>query len=144
MASYYAQIDVNLYEGDGNLKKATTPKPTMLLTTKPKVQTNKQKNFTFPTKITTALIASASFANSSIGAYTGNKNLQSNISSSLGILGVGIATIKNPILGAIAISSYAIKRSVDISIQEKNSYQQSMYNQSYLGRMTTSNSRWRG
>ena len=49
MASYYAQIDVNLYEGDGNLKKATTPKPTMLLTTKPKVQANKQKNFTFPT-----------------------------------------------------------------------------------------------
>ena len=47
MASYYAQIDVNLYEGDGNIKKATTPKPTMLLTTKPKVQTNKQKNFTY-------------------------------------------------------------------------------------------------
>ena len=147
MASYYAQIDVNITDNSGAVVKTTTPKPPKtkkVIVPKPADNTEKSSFSSSSTKIAGALLTGIAFANSSIGSYTGNKNSQSNISATLGVIGVGISLIKNPMLGGIAIASYSVKRITDMAIEQKNSEQESRYNQSYIGKMTTSGSRWKG
>ena len=147
MASYYAQIDVNITDNSGSSVKTTTPKkpkPLKLPPPKPSDNTEKSEFSSSSTKVVGALLTGMAFANSAVGSYTGNKHTQSNISSTIGILGVGLSLVKNPLLGGIAIASYSVKRITDMAIEQKNSQQQSEYSQSYLGKMTTSGSRWRG
>lgn len=147
MASYYAQIDVNITDNSGSVVKTTTPKKPKikkLKPPKPADNTEETKFSSSSTKVAGALLTGMAFANSAIGSYTGNKTTQSNISATLGVLGVGLSLIKNPLLGGIAIASYSVKRITDMTIEQKNSEQQSQYSQSYLGKMTTSGSRWRG
>lgn len=147
MASYYAQIDVNITDNSGAVVKTTTPKKPKikkLEPPKPSDNTDNSKFSNSSTKITGALLAGMAFANSSIGSYTGNKTTQSNISATLGAIGLGISLIKNPALGSIAIATYSIKRITDMAIEQKNSQQQSEYSRTYLGKITTSGSRWKG
>lgn len=147
MASYYAQIDVNITDNSGTVVKTTTPKPPKtkkVKTFKPADNTEKSSFSISSTKITGALLAGMAFANSSIGSYTGNRASQSNTSSALGVLGIGVTLVKNPVVGSIAIATYSVKRIVDMEIEQRNSEQQSAYSQSYMGKMTTSGSRWKG
>lgn len=147
MASYYAQIDVNITDNSGAVVKTTTPKPPKpkkVTIPKPADNTEKSSFSSSSTKITGALLTGIAFANSSIGSYTGNKTSQSNISATLGVIGVGLSLIKNPMLGGIAIASYSVKRITDVAIEQKNSEQQSEYSRTYLGKITTSGSRWKG
>lgn len=147
MASYYAQIDVNITDNSGAVVKTTTPKkpkPKKLPPPKPSDNTEKSTFSSSSTKITSALLASMAFANSAIGSYTGNRTSQSNVSATLSALGMGIALIKNPLVGGIAIATYSAKRITDMAIEQKNSEQQSAYSQSYMGKITTSGSRWKG
>lgn len=143
MASFYAQIDVNLMADIKGGKPTLTKKPPK--TTNVKIYKKEPLHINInKTKLVSAVMASASFANSAIGSYTGNKNTQSNTSTMLGITGVALVAMKNPALAVGAVASYSIKRATDMYIEQKNSEQESRYNQSYIGKMTTSGSRWKG
>lgn len=147
MASYYAQIDVNITDASGNVVKTTTPKVPKNESTKPKKpkDDNEDVNVLSVTTKTIGLVTSSiAFANSAVGSYTGNKTTQSNINTTLGLVGMGLAIAHNPLVGGLALAGFAIKRTTDIIIEQKNSEQESAYNQSYMGKMTTSGSRWKG
>ena len=124
MASYYAQIDVNLTENNVTVVKTTTPKKPKNEKLKPKKVKDDSENINFlssATKIYGTLMASIAFSNSSIGSYTGNKTSQSNVNTMLGMIGIGTSLIVNPAVGAAALASYSIKRATDIAIEQKNS-----------------------
>ena len=87
-------------------------------------------------------VATASYANSKVGDYTGNKVRQSNIATGIGALTtIGTAFI-NPVLAVGVIAGYSVKRTIDMGIERENSRQESQYRSSYRGKATTSKSRW--
>lgn len=141
MASYYAQIDVSINETKTIVRK-TVPK-TSVPGGKVSISDPKQKT-KINTKLLTTSIAIGAYANGVIGSYTGNKHSQNNINSMLGVAGVGVLAINNPVLALSSVAGYTIKRLTDVTIEQKNSSQESEYRRSYLGNMTTSGSRWRG
>lgn len=135
MAGYYAELNVFLGE---------SPKSSSGKTGKKSKGKKKSKMKSIATKTSGVLMASAIYANSKVGEYTGNKLRQSNNATSLALIGMGIASFANPLAGTLAVTSFAVKSAIDNSIRIKNSQQESAYRMSYKGNMTTSGSRWKG
>lgn len=96
--------------------------------------------------------ASISMANSAVGSYTGNKLRQANNQAMINMVssgvGLAISLATQNYIGAIAIAvgttTSIIRSSVNYSINEINSRQESSYRMAYKGNPTTSGSRFRG
>ena len=96
--------------------------------------------------------ASLSMANSAVGSYTGNKLRQANNQAMINMASAGVGLLVSlatqNYVGAIAIAvgttTSIIRSSVNYSISEINSRQESAYRMAYKGSPTTSGSRFRG
>lgn len=122
---------------------------------KVRAKSEKQKMKELNKALTTAVgftTTSISIANSAVGAYTGNKLRQANnqaiinIASTGAMLAVSLATqnyvgVAMTVIGA---TTSFIRNTVNYSINDINSKQESAYRMAYKGSPTTSGSRFRG
>lgn len=148
--AYYAELNVYL-DSSGSSSSNNRPK-------KVKQPKEKKVNSLKATAITAIALRSAvqtaNFVNTKVGDYTGNKVMQSNISTALSVgsqlvgatlagakLGGGVGAIVGIGLATTKIFGSAI---LNESIERKNSIQEMNYKRAYTGSMTTSGSRWKG
>lgn len=122
---------------------------------KVRAKSEKQKMKELNKALTTAVgftTTSISIANSAVGSYTGNKLRQANnqaiinIASTGAMLAVSLATqnyvgVAMTVIGA---TTSFIRNTVNYSINDINSRQESAYRMAYKGSPTTSGSRFRG
>lgn len=95
---------------------------------------------------------SISIANSSVGAYTGNKLRQANNQTAINMVATGVSFVaalatQNYVAAAaiyLGVVTSAVRSSVDFTINATNSRQESAYRMAYKGNPTTSGSRFRG
>lgn len=146
MGGYYAELNVNLNINE--VRRATSPqsrkkkKSSSGKTSATKVKSSKSASAKYGKKLVALGIATASYANSKVGDYTGNKVRQQNIASGIGVLTTIGTAFVNPVAAATVAGIYTVKRTIDMGIERENSRQESEYRNSYRGKATTSKSRW--
>lgn len=153
MPELYARIDVNFSKGtkreSGGLAPSGNRSRLTGISKKQSGGSSSNGILSGSTKALAFVGASAAFANQAVGAYTGNKVRQQNISQGLkiagsvgGLIGIGIRTGNPYIVAATAIIA-ATKVGVDTAIRITNANQEAKFRRSYMGNITSSGSRWR-